>query len=377
VVEFHPDVSRQDATALLRENGLEVQVHPDLLPGHWLVTGTREAVSQLARWDEVAYVFRASDDLRRLRRVISCGGGLTELGQVGQYVASIGDGWDGPGKNSAQLSYYFGALTTKVPQDIVRTQILNALAEWTKYVQVSFSPASSPYANRCVAILFGSRNHGDSYPFDGPGGILAHTFYPFPVNSEPLAGDMHLDADESWGVGSDPDIFSVALHEAGHALGLGHSDQPSAVMYPYYRRATGLSSDDIDAIRQLYASTDPGAPSGGTPTPTPPPTPTPTPAPAPGSPPDTTAPSLTIVYPASTTATTTAATIAFRGTASDNVGVVAVTWAASGGRSGTATGTTNWSTTDIPLYQGANTITIRASDAAGNVGWRSVVVTRR
>lgn len=44
--------------------------------------------------------------------------------------------------------------------------------------------------------MFASRNHGDAYPFDGAGKVLAHTFYPAPPNAETLAGDMHLDADE-------------------------------------------------------------------------------------------------------------------------------------------------------------------------------------
>ena len=41
---------------------------------------------------------------------------------------------------------------------------------------------------------------------------------------------------------------------AGHALGLGHSDRPGAVMYPYYHLAAGLTDDDIAAIRDLYGS---------------------------------------------------------------------------------------------------------------------------
>src|SRR5207253_7407999 len=96
--------------------------------------------------------------------------------------------------------------------------------------------------------------HGDAYPFDGPGRTLAHTFYPSPPNSEPVAGDMHLDADEDWHTGANLDLFSVALHEAGHALGLGHSDRPGAVMYPYYHLVSGLTDDDIAGIRDLYGS---------------------------------------------------------------------------------------------------------------------------
>src|SRR5439155_18377421 len=107
---------------------------------------------------------------------------------------------------------------------------------------------------RTVYIKFASGAHGDPYPFDGPGGTLAHTFYPVPVNSESIVGDMHLDADERWHAGGDVDIYSVALHEAGHAIGLTHSDKPGDVMYPYYRRGMSLSANDIGAAQALYGA---------------------------------------------------------------------------------------------------------------------------
>jgi hypothetical protein len=88
------------------------------------------------------------------------------------------------------------------------------------------------------------------------------------------------------------------------------------------------------------------------------------------------APSLTILWPASTSVLTYASTISLRGSATDNVGVVQVTWSDSTGASGSAQGTSLWTTPELPLREGANTITIRARDAAGNVGWRSVVITR-
>src|SRR5207237_4093906 len=109
-------------------------------------------------------------------------------------------------------------------------------------------------APRTVNILFASGEHGDGYPFDGPGRVLAHTFYPSPPNPEPLAGDMHFDDAESWRIGANTDLFSVALHELGHAMGLGHADSPSAVMYPYYRMASALSSLDVSVAQTLYAA---------------------------------------------------------------------------------------------------------------------------
>ena len=91
---------------------------------------------------------------------------------------------------------------------------------------------------------------------------------------------------------------------------------------------------------------------------------------------DTVMPLLKITSPAATSVLTYATSIKLAGTASDNTGVVSVTWTASTGKSGTATGTTNW-TFDVALYIGSNSIVVRARDLAGNTGWRSVTVTRR
>jgi hypothetical protein len=208
--------------------------------------------------------------------------------------------------------------------------------------------------------------------------VLAHTFYPAPPNAEPVAGDMHFDADENWRIGQDTDLFTVALHEAGHALGLGHSANPGAVMYPYYRFATGLTADDIAGIRALYGASD-GTPATPA-TPTTPPTPAaPAPPTTPTTPtgtPDTTTPSLQIVSPGYTILSTSLASLAVRGTASDNVGVASVKWSVSTGDSGIASGTTAWSAT-VPLLVGTNTVTIRAYDAAGNSSWRAITVVRR
>ncbi len=558
VVEFHRDVTPGEMRELALRLRLTVHENPDLLPSQLLVSGEPDQIWQAAEWDEVAYIFPASEELIEGTPVRACAGAITSGGRIGQYTARVGEGWDGPGRNAASLLYALGALTDKLPPDVVRAEILRAMAEWSRYVRVGFAETGDGGANRSIAILFGAGSHGDQYPFDGPAGVLAHTFYPSPPNSEPLAGDLHLDGDEPWRTGGDIDVFSVVLHELGHALGLGHSDVPGSVMYPYYRQAAGLTSEDIGAIRQLYAAQEAESPvlpldltvtqpvadsrtaassisvsgqlSGGSgavrvswtndrggagessliaaPTPqawafapvpvalgknnltitavddegtavsrsvsvtrvdpvpaTPPTTPVePTPVPpalfitspregpvqsgeasivvtgnashasgitriewnnsrggrgiasgtaawtvrsvplfdgantitvtawsaagtsasqaiqvryTPQRAADRTSPSITIYSPASTNVSTTLPGITLSGAARDNGQVVEVVWATSTGAAGKASGTESWTTGEIPLQLGTNSVTVRARDAAGNTAWRAVTVTRR
>jgi PKD repeat protein len=92
--------------------------------------------------------------------------------------------------------------------------------------------------------------------------------------------------------------------------------------------------------------------------------------------PDSTVPTVSITGPTSAaTYAATAATMTLSGTAADNVGVSQVSWVNNRGGSGNATGTTSWSAASITLQAGANTLTVTARDAAGNVATDVVTVT--
>ena len=61
-------------------------------------------------------------------------------------------------------------------------------------------------------------DHTCSMPFDGPGSILAHAFFP-------EIGNLHFDDDEDFtdGQTSGTNLLAVAAHEIGHLLGVEHS----------------------------------------------------------------------------------------------------------------------------------------------------------
>jgi hypothetical protein len=376
LVSFHQDVDMTRARLLVAATGLEVREHPHLLAWQVLAAGPLDRVEELADWDDVAYVMPASAELAAGEPVVACAGAATAAGLVGEYSLAS-SGWSHT-SDGIDLGYVLESLTAKLPGSTVQSEILRAFQEWARYSKVSFHAGTNASAARTVVVKFARGAHGDGYPFDGPGKVLAHTFYPSPPNQEPLAGDMHLDDDESWNVGTTTDLFSVVLHEAGHALGLGHSDRPGSVMYPYYRQAAGLTSDDIEAIRALYGTRDATTTTATAPAdPSTPSTPTAPAKPAtPPSPADAVPPTLKITYPAFTIFNVSSASISIRGMAADNVGVTSVQWSNSTGTSGTASGTTDWSAS-VPLLRGNNVITVRAYDAAGNSSWRTVTVVRR
>lgn len=124
--------------------------------------------------------------------------------------------------------------------------VRNAFQKWSTATQYfSFSEVPSTQISD-LSVGFYRGSHGDNSPFDGPGGTLAHAF-------SPRDGRFHYDADERWSVGPTPNYFdleTVAVHEIGHLLGLGHSQVREAIMFPSIAPGTtkNIQSEDRKSV---------------------------------------------------------------------------------------------------------------------------------
>ncbi|XP_073831872.1 neutrophil collagenase-like [Musca autumnalis] len=153
------------------------------------------------------------------------------------------------------IKYLIGNRSLKIPAQQVERDIARAFEVWSQYSNLKFERVNDTSAD--IIIGFGSKYHGDNFPFDGVGNILAHAFYPYEMGS--WGGDVHFDEDENWKENSPElskgvDFYTVALHELGHSLGLAHSPTYSSIMFPYYKGPdyNVLNYDDTLAMYEAY-----------------------------------------------------------------------------------------------------------------------------
>ncbi|KAI3911589.1 hypothetical protein MKW92_048002 [Papaver armeniacum] len=151
----------------------------------------------------------------------------------------------------SHLTYRFSSSIPVTDIKTLKAVCSSAFARWAEVTHFTFSEAVHPLNKADIVIDFHRGDHGDRNSFYGHGGTIARAF-------SPTNGRFHYDAEENWSTypaRGTMDLESVALHEIGHLLGLGHSREPNAIMFPripagFLKRQ--LYVDDIQGIRALY-----------------------------------------------------------------------------------------------------------------------------
>jgi hypothetical protein len=154
----------------------------------------------------------------------------------------------------ASFNAKFGSATTW------QNQILKAAQTWAQQANINFAVV----ADNGTGLGLGNYQQGDpgmgdirigGFDFGGDESTLAQAYTPPPVNNYSAAGDIQLNTGAAYHIGTTYDLYTVAVHEIGHALGLLHSsDSYADLYYSYQGRSTGLYSDDVAGIQAIYGA---------------------------------------------------------------------------------------------------------------------------
>uniref|UniRef100_A0A3Q4AQT4 Collagenase 3 n=1 Tax=Mola mola TaxID=94237 RepID=A0A3Q4AQT4_MOLML len=214
---------------------------PAGLQGRQRTSGAFEAkIKEMQHFFKLKVTGNLDDSTLEVMKQARCG--VPDIGEYNHFPRDLK--WPNNNITFRILNY-----TPDLDKSDVDRAIRNALNVWADVTPLTFKKVHRGIAD--IMISFGSKEHGDYNPFDGPNGLLAHAYPP----GQGIGGDTHFDEDELWTKDSSAyNLFIVAAHELGHSLGMSHSSDAGALMYPIYSYSKGylLSEDDIEGIQALY-----------------------------------------------------------------------------------------------------------------------------
>src|SRR5262245_34287620 len=140
---------------------------------------------------------------------------------------------DGTATDQGAPSNLFATLNASFSTAVWQRELARVLQTWASVTPLNFHfVTDTGVADNVTGKAQGDSRFGD-IRFGGYAkdlSIAAAAYYPYggggptdPNNWMTLGGDAFLNTAQSWHIGSYIDLYSVLLHETGHAIGLDHS----------------------------------------------------------------------------------------------------------------------------------------------------------
>jgi len=149
------------------------------------------------------------------------------------------------------LRYCIAGRDNDLSGEVWDKQFELAFDAWADVTPLTFEQVSPDDTYDIYISVSRRRREG----FGRPGGTLAWAQLPSTKNFDGVLISK-FDLAENWVLPELSEagtvLLSVAAHEIGHLLGLDHSNDKDALMYPYINNALNPREDDIKKIRRLY-----------------------------------------------------------------------------------------------------------------------------